>query len=46
VEEMDWPMISVGEFRFEKGMANLEISFVGQDLGNIEVKSVFLKKLK
>jgi arylsulfatase A-like enzyme len=46
VEEMEWPMISVGEFRFEKGLANLEIGFLGQDLGNIEVKSVVLKKLK
>jgi arylsulfatase A-like enzyme len=45
VEEMEWPMISVGEFRFEKGVANLEIGFLGQDFGNIEVKSVVLRKL-
>ncbi|WP_194974270.1 arylsulfatase [Aquiflexum lacus] len=45
VEEMDWPMISIGEFRFAKGEANLEIGFSGEDLGNIEVKSVILKKL-
>ncbi|SMD44412.1 arylsulfatase A [Aquiflexum balticum DSM 16537] len=46
VEEMEWPMISVGEFRFEAGAANLEIGFLGKDLGNIELKSVFLKKLE
>lgn len=46
VEEMEWPRISVGEVSFEKGGANIEISFVGKDFGNFEIKSVVLKKLK
>ncbi len=46
VEEMDWPMISVGEIAFHKGQARLEISFIGEEFGNIEVKGVVLKKMK
>lgn len=44
VEEMEWPMISVGEFSFEKGQSNIEISLLGEEFGSIEVKSVVLKK--
>jgi len=45
VEEMDWPMISLGEVTFEKGTSLLEISFLGEDFGNIEVKGIVLRAL-
>ena len=44
VEEMDWPMISLGEINFEKGPSFLELSFLHEDFGNIEIKGVVLKK--
>ncbi|WP_373521087.1 arylsulfatase [Aquiflexum sp.] len=46
VEEMEWPMLSVGEISFEKGKTSLEISFLGEQFENIGVKGVVLRKLK
>jgi len=46
VEEMDWPMISLGEVTFEKGTSLLGLSFLGEDFGNVEIKGVVLKKME
>lgn len=46
VEEMEWPMLSVGEIGFVKGQTKLGVSFLGEEFGNIEVKSVVLNKIK
>lgn len=45
VEELEWPIIYLGEMGFEKGQTSLGLSFVGPDFGDIEIKGVVLKKV-
>ncbi len=45
VEEMQWPLVSLGEIVFGKGNGKISLAPVDLYQGNLEVKSLMLKKL-